>query len=156
MVRSDRWAGMFGVVRLFSPPVPPRFFFLASASSFAQHQALWGYFSPVEGFLFTLYLLNFFTCFIHRTVFCRWDYDVFILHTTRRPVPLHCPAPFSYPASPGERPRAQPIVAAGFEPACRYHSGGAGGASRSPCTERPRAERPSAEHARTECARAGR
>ena len=56
---------MFDVVRLFSPPVPPRFFFLASASSFAQHQALWGYFSPVEGFLFTLYLLNFFTCFIY-------------------------------------------------------------------------------------------
>ena len=56
---------MFDVVRLFSPPVPPRFFFLASASSFARHQALWGYFSPVEGFLFTLYLLNFFTCFIY-------------------------------------------------------------------------------------------
>ena len=65
MVRGNRWAGMLDVVRLFSPPVPPRFFFLASASSFAQHQALWGYFSPVEGFLFTLYLLNFFTCFIY-------------------------------------------------------------------------------------------
>ncbi len=49
----------------FQPTGAARFFFLASASSFAQHQALWGYFSPVEGFLFTLYLLNFFTCFIY-------------------------------------------------------------------------------------------
>ena len=58
------------------------------------------------------HLLHLLTRFIHRTVFCRWDYDVFILHTTRRPAP------------PGERPRAQPVVAAGFEPACRRHAGG--------------------------------
>ena len=32
--------------------------------------------------LFTLHL---FIRFTHRTVFCRWDNDVFILHTTRRP-----------------------------------------------------------------------
>ena len=31
------------------------------------------------------HLLHLLTRFIHRTVFCRWDYDVFILHTTRRP-----------------------------------------------------------------------
>ena len=85
---------------------------------------LYGVSSPLA-WLFRLYPLNFFTRFIHRTVFCRRDNDVFILHTTRHPVPLHCPAPFSYPASPGERPRAQPVVAAGFKPACRYYSGGA-------------------------------
>ena len=45
---------MFGLVRLFSPPVPPLLF--VSPEYF---------FSPVEGFLFTLYLLNFFTCFIY-------------------------------------------------------------------------------------------
>ena len=66
MVRSDRWAGMFGVVRLFSPPVPLLFFFPAPASSCARHKALRSYFSPVFwGFLFTLYPLNFFTCFIY-------------------------------------------------------------------------------------------
>ena len=54
MVRSDRWAGMFGVVRLFSPPVQPLLF--VSPERF---------FSPVEGFLFTLYPLDFFTCFIY-------------------------------------------------------------------------------------------
>ena len=57
---------MFDVVRLFSPPVPPRFFFPASASSFARHQALRGFFSSVFlGGLFTFYPLNFFTCFIY-------------------------------------------------------------------------------------------
>ena len=45
---------MLDVVRLFSPPVPP--LLLVSPECF---------FSPVEGFLFTLYLLNFFTCFIY-------------------------------------------------------------------------------------------
>ena len=45
---------MFGLVRLFSPPVPP--LLLVSPECF---------FSPVEGFLFTLYPLNFFTCFIY-------------------------------------------------------------------------------------------
>ena len=76
---------------------------------------------PCSGFfLFTLYPLDFFARFIHRTVFCRRDNDVFILHTTRRPALFHVSAP------PGERPSAQPIVAAGFEPACRYHPGGAG------------------------------
>ena len=66
MVKGDRWAGMFGLVRLFSPPVPPRFFFPASASSFARHQALRGFFSSVFlGGLFTFYPLNFFTCFIY-------------------------------------------------------------------------------------------
>ena len=66
MVRGNRWAGMFDVVRLFSPPVPPRFFFPASASSFARHQALRGFFSSVFlGGLFTFYPLNFFTHFIY-------------------------------------------------------------------------------------------
>ena len=45
---------MFGLVRLFSPPVPPLLF--VSPERF---------FSPVRGFLFTLYPLNFFTCFIY-------------------------------------------------------------------------------------------
>ena len=54
MVRGNRWAGMFGLVRLFSPPVPPLLF--VSPERF---------FSPVEGFLFTPYPLNFFTCFIY-------------------------------------------------------------------------------------------
>ena len=113
MVRGNRWAGMLDVVRLFSPPVPPLLF--VSPERF---------FSPILGILFTLYPLNFFTCFVYSLAsltvqfFCRWDNDVFILHTTRRPVPLNCAAP------PGERPRAQPVITAGFEPACRYHPGG--------------------------------
>jgi len=48
---------MFDVVRLFSPPVPPLLF--VSPERF---------FSPVEGFLFTLYPLNFFTHFIYSLV----------------------------------------------------------------------------------------
>jgi len=45
---------MLDVVRLFSPSVPPLLF--VSPERF---------FSPVEGFLFTLYPLNFFTHFIY-------------------------------------------------------------------------------------------
>ena len=48
---------MFGLVRLFSPPVPPLLF--VSPERF---------FSPVRGFLFTLYPLNFFTHFIYSLV----------------------------------------------------------------------------------------
>ena len=73
----------------------PIFLPLPSASSFARHQALRGFFSPV-------FLGGVFSRFIHSTSslasytrslhspysFCRWDNDVFILHTTR------CPEPF--------------------------------------------------------------
>ena len=45
---------MFDVVRLFSPPVPPLLF--VSPERF---------FSPILGILFTLYPLNFFTCFVY-------------------------------------------------------------------------------------------
>ena len=87
-----------------------------------------------------LHLLRLLARFTHRTVFCRWDNDVFILHTTRRPVPLNCAAP------PGERPRAQPVIAAGFEPACRYHPGGSGntdpGSTGPAGTGNPRSGRP--------------
>ena len=54
MVRGNRWAGMLDVVRLFSPPVPPLLF--VSPERF---------FSPILGILFTLYPLNFFTCFVY-------------------------------------------------------------------------------------------
>lgn len=54
MMSSNRWAGMFGLVRLFSPPVPPLLF--APPDCF---------FFPVQGFLFTLYPLDFFTYFIY-------------------------------------------------------------------------------------------
>ena len=134
MVRGNRWAGMFGLVRLFSPPVPSRFFFPAFCE----------FFCPAPGFTGLLLLCFFggvFSGFIRSTFsltssthsfqspykFCRWDNDVFILHTTRRPALFHLSAPS------GKRPCAQPVVAAGFEPACRYHPGGAGG-SRTPGT----------------------
>jgi len=45
---------MFGVVRLFSPPVPPLLFVSPEC-----------FFSPVEGFLFTLYPLDVFAHFIY-------------------------------------------------------------------------------------------
>ncbi|WP_239664832.1 hypothetical protein, partial [Rothia mucilaginosa] len=45
---------MLDVVRLFSPPVPPLLF--VSPERF---------FSPILGILFTLYPLNFFTCFVY-------------------------------------------------------------------------------------------
>ena len=54
MMRGNRWAGLFGLVRLFSPPVPPLLF--APPDCF---------FFPVQGFLFTLYPLDFFTYFIY-------------------------------------------------------------------------------------------
>ena len=54
MVRGNRWAGMLDVVQLFSPPVPPLLF--VSPERF---------FSPILGILFTLYPLNFFTCFVY-------------------------------------------------------------------------------------------
>jgi len=54
VVRGNRWAGMLDVVRLFSPPVPPLLF--VSPERF---------FSPILGILFTLYPLNFFTCFVY-------------------------------------------------------------------------------------------
>ena len=44
----------------------PIFLPLPSASSFARHQALRGFFSPVFlGGLFTFYPLDFFACFIY-------------------------------------------------------------------------------------------
>ncbi len=56
---------------------------------------LYGASSPLFfGGLLRLYPLNFFTCFIYSLAsltvqfFCRWDNDVFILHTTRRPALL--------------------------------------------------------------------
>ena len=54
MVRGNRWAGMLDVVRLFSPPVPPLLFVSPEC-----------FFSPVRGFLFTLYPLGFFALFIY-------------------------------------------------------------------------------------------
>ena len=69
MVGGNRWAGMLDVVRLFSPPVPPRFFFPASALPLRvllPGTGLYGASSPLFwGFLFTLYPLNFFACFIY-------------------------------------------------------------------------------------------
>ena len=46
MVKGDRWAGVFGLVRLFSPPVPPRFFFPAFCE----------FFCPAPGFMRLLLL----------------------------------------------------------------------------------------------------
>jgi len=61
---------MLDVVRLFSPPVPPRFFFLASATSCARHQALRGVFSPSLAFQVLsaqlLHSLHLLTHFNHR------------------------------------------------------------------------------------------
>ena len=54
MVKGNRWAGMLDVVRLFSPPVPPLLFVSPEC-----------FFSPVRGFLFTLYPLDFFARFIY-------------------------------------------------------------------------------------------
>ena len=106
----------------FSPPVSPRFFFpcefLCPALGFTGLPRLCSRFSFQALSARLFHSLHLPTRFNHRTVFCRWDNDVFILHTTRRSASLR------YPALLGERPRAQPIVAAGFEPACRYHPGG--------------------------------
>ncbi len=67
MVGGNRWAGMFDVVRLFSPPVPPRFFFPCLCDFFCPAPGFTGLLLPCFfGGVFSGFIRStFFTCFIY-------------------------------------------------------------------------------------------
>ena len=92
---------MFDVVRLFSPPVPPRFFFLAPAIFCARHTRLYGASSPLA-WLFRLYSLNFFTHFIYSlaSITAQFFVDGIMMSSffTPRGAPHHSDTP-RHPAS---------------------------------------------------------
>ncbi len=93
---------MFGLVRLFSPPVPSRFFFPAFCEFFCPAPGFTGLLLPVRGFLFTFYPLDFFARFIYSlaSITAQFFVDGIMMSSffTPRGAPHHSDTP-RHPAS---------------------------------------------------------